>query len=92
MVMRHETPTLHDRLTKATKIVYKITHPNGKIYVGKALTDSIIQNKNRRTDTESEPDRAPEQSGAFSICKCDGLPGGYRLYVSANGPGLAPES
>jgi hypothetical protein len=25
----------------ATKVIYKITYPNGKVYVGKDLTDSI---------------------------------------------------
>jgi hypothetical protein len=28
-------------VTKRWKVIYKITYPNGKIYVGKDLTDSI---------------------------------------------------
>lgn len=27
--------------TKKIKVIYKITYPNGKIYIGKDLTDSI---------------------------------------------------
>lgn len=28
-------------MTESTKIIYKITYPNGKIYIGKDLTNSI---------------------------------------------------
>ncbi len=30
-----------DHMTESTKIIYKITYPNGKIYIGKDLTNSI---------------------------------------------------
>ena len=30
-----------DAMTEDTKIIYKITYPNGKIYIGKDLTNSI---------------------------------------------------
>lgn len=32
---------MHDRGASALKVVYKITYPNGKIYVGKDLTDTL---------------------------------------------------
>ena len=34
------TPPMHFQYT-AMKVIYKITYPNGKIYVGKELTDTL---------------------------------------------------
>lgn len=30
-----------EQMTESMKIIYKITYPNGKIYIGKDLTNSI---------------------------------------------------
>jgi len=51
-----------------TKVVYKITYPNGKIYVGKDLTGSA--NYFGSADSEMiEKDFTPEQLRDFAIRK-----------------------
>jgi hypothetical protein len=50
------------------KVIYKITYPNGKIYIGKDLTDSI--NYFGSADSKSiEKDFTPEQRRDFPIRK-----------------------
>ena len=50
------------------KIIYKITYPNGKIYIGKDLTDTI--NYIGSADSKSiEKDFTREQRRAFIIRK-----------------------
>ena len=50
------------------KVVYKITYPNGKIYIGKDLTDSI--NYFGSADSKTiERDFTPEQRRDFTIRK-----------------------
>jgi hypothetical protein len=52
----------------AMKVVYKITYPNGKIYIGKDLTDSI--NYFGNADSKLiEKDFTREQRRDFSIRK-----------------------
>jgi hypothetical protein len=50
------------------KIIYKITYPNGKIYIGKDLTDSINY-FGSAADTLIEKDFTREQRRDFSIRK-----------------------
>jgi len=50
------------------KIVYKITYPNGKIYIGKELTDSINY-FGSASDKLIAKDFSREQRKKFSICK-----------------------
>lgn len=50
------------------KIIYKITYPNGKIYVGKDLTDSINYFGSASSDL-IEKDFTREQRRDFSIRK-----------------------
>jgi hypothetical protein len=50
------------------KIIYKITYPNGKIYIGKDLTDSI--NYFGSADSRMiEKDFSPQQRKDFTIRK-----------------------
>ena len=54
------------------KVVYKITYPNGKIYIGKDLTDSI--NYFGSADGRLiEKDFTREQRRDFTITKKDSL-------------------
>ena len=39
-------------MTEDSKIIYKITYPNGKIYIGKDLTNSINYHKTQNLDTQ----------------------------------------
>ena len=50
------------------KVVYKITYPNGKIYVGKDLTDSINYFGSARSKV-IEQDFTQEQRRDFTIRK-----------------------
>ncbi len=50
------------------KIVYKITYPNGKIYIGKDLTNSINYFGSASHDLISA-DFTPEQRRIFSITR-----------------------
>lgn len=50
------------------KVIYKITYPNGKIYVGKDLTNSI--NYFGSADTQLiEKDFSWEERQVFTICR-----------------------
>lgn len=50
------------------KCVYKITYPNGKIYIGKDLTGSINYFGSAH-DALVAADFTPEQRRSFTICK-----------------------
>lgn len=50
------------------KVIYKITYPNGKIYVGKDLTDSINY-FGSASDALIAADFTREQRRNFTICK-----------------------
>ena len=54
--------------TSRMKVVYKITYPNGKVYVGKDLTDSINYFGSASSDLIAA-DFAREQRRDFSIRK-----------------------
>ena len=50
------------------KCIYKITYPNGKIYIGKDLTGSINYFGSAH-DELIAVDFTPEQQRSFTICK-----------------------
>ncbi|MCI9302717.1 GIY-YIG nuclease family protein [Clostridium sp.] len=50
------------------KVIYKITYPNGKIYIGKDLTDSINYFGSANNDL-IEKDFTREQKRNFTISK-----------------------
>lgn len=50
------------------KVIYKITYPNGKIYIGKDLTDSINYFGSANNDL-IEKDFTREQNRNFTISK-----------------------
>jgi hypothetical protein len=50
------------------KIIYKITYPNGKIYIGKDLTNSINY-FGSAADTLIAADFTPEQRRVFTITR-----------------------
>ena len=51
-----------------TKVIYKITYPNGKIYVGKDLTGTLTYFGSSNTAIVAE-DFTPEQRRDFTIRK-----------------------
>ncbi len=51
-----------------TKVIYKITYPNGKIYVGKDLTDSINYFGSAHSATIAR-DFTPEQRQSFTVIR-----------------------
>jgi hypothetical protein len=55
-------------ISECKKVVYKITYPNGKIYIGKDLTDSINY-FGSANDKLIAKDFSREQRKKFSICK-----------------------
>ncbi len=55
-------------LLEKMKVIYKITYPNGKIYVGKDLTDSINYFGSASSDLIAQ-DFTREQRRDFSIRK-----------------------
>ena len=55
-------------LLEKMKVIYKITYPNGKIYVGKDLTDSINYFGSANSDLIAQ-DFTREQRRDFSIRK-----------------------
>ena len=55
-------------MSECKKVVYKITYPNGKIYIGKDLTDSINY-FGSANDKLIAKDFSREQRKKFSICK-----------------------
>ena len=55
-------------MSECKKVVYKITYPNGKIYIGKDLTDSIDY-FGSANDKLIAKDFSREQRKKFSICK-----------------------
>jgi hypothetical protein len=50
------------------KIIYKITYPNGKIYIGKDLTNTINY-FGSASSTLIEKDFSPEQRKVFTITR-----------------------
>lgn len=56
----------HTHLTRFMKVIYKITYPNGKIYIGKDLTDSINY-FGSASDSLIEKDFSREQRRDFTI-------------------------
>lgn len=52
----------------STKVIYKITYPNGKIYVGQDLTGSISYFGSPKA-TLVEADFTPEQARDFTLRK-----------------------
>ena len=50
------------------RVVYKITYPNGKIYIGKDLTDSITY-YGSVDDSTIAADFTREQRRSFTVCK-----------------------
>jgi len=77
------------------KVVYKITYPNGKVHVGKDLTDTL--NYFGSADSRLiEQDFTREQRRDFTIRKeilweslrrslgCDSEPGGGRVHPDAS--------
>ncbi len=59
-------PVVHLRKAPNVKVIYKITYPNGKIYVGKDLTDSINYFGSADNDTIAR-DFTREQRRAFVV-------------------------
>ncbi|MFP4561275.1 MAG: GIY-YIG nuclease family protein [Thiohalorhabdus sp.] len=54
--------------SKTLKVVYKITYPNGKIYIGKDLTDSINYFGSANSDIIAQ-DFTREERREFTIKK-----------------------
>ncbi|MFQ6005178.1 MAG: hypothetical protein ACE5OQ_06705 [Woeseia sp.] len=67
--VRCQLSTTHDfRFCQEMKVTYKITYPNGKIYVGKDLTNTL--NYYGSADSKLiERDFTPEERRDFSIRK-----------------------
>ena len=55
-------------LVMGLKVLYKITYPNGKIYVGKDLTNSINYFGSASSDL-IEQDFTPEERQSFTITR-----------------------
>ena len=50
------------------KVIYKITYPNGKIYIGKDLTDSVNYFGSAQSQLIAQ-DISPEQRRSLTITK-----------------------
>lgn len=50
------------------KVIYKITYPNGKIYIGKDLTDTLNYFGSANS-VGIASDFTPEHRRSFTICK-----------------------